>query len=319
MVKYIFITEGGRDVGLGHLYRMSGLIDALKKDEYILLADVDDLGESVIQTYNYKKIIKERIIRDAYSLLGGNVCVIIDSYSYSEQECSYLNSVNKRLIFMDDSFRINYPQGATVINYNAYAPDKLIVKYDSSCYLGANFFPLRKGFKEHTYSPSKNGIENILVMLGGSDSQDKSSNVGYYLASYFPQKQVHVVAPNSTYDLRNLHHYTGLDATNMGKLMAKCDIAIVTASTIAYELAYYGVPMILFGVRGNQRMNYEYFIANNLAFGAGRISAPHVFRMMMDRIAILEDPVKRSFITQKLCGLVDGRGVERLLAVIRGK
>lgn len=318
MTRYIFITEGSRDVGLGHLYRISGLIDSLKHEEYILLADVDELGESVIKPYNYVKMVKERVIMDAYTLLGGNVCVIIDSYSYTEQECSYLNSVNKRLIFLDDNFRINYPPNATVINYNSYAPEQLLVKYNSKHYLGPNFFPLRKGFKDWTYKPSEGGVENILLVLGGSDSQDKSSSVGYYLASYYPQKNIHVVAPNSTYTLRNLYHYTGLDASGMGELMVKCDVAIVTASTISYELAYYGVPMILFEVRGNQRQNYEYFIKHGLSYSAGRISGPYVYRTIMDRIARLEDPIMRSRITQKLRGVVDGKGVSRLMAIIRG-
>jgi spore coat polysaccharide biosynthesis predicted glycosyltransferase SpsG len=110
-----------------------------------------------------------------------------------------------------------------------------------------------------------------------------------------------------------------VDVQNMAPLMTRAHLALSAAGSTVWELAHLGVPALLVVVAENQRGNAEALhrlgVAHNL--GDATTLDGEVLESPLD--ALLEDPDRRTQMSRRGRELVDGRGVERVVAAILGE
>ena len=105
--------------------------------------------------------------------------------------------------------------------------------------------------------------------------------------------------------------------TNMCELMQQSDLAITGGGNTMFELACVGVPGIVlcgeeFEEETADRIE-KYGIVENLGFG-GRVSPERIY----ERVHLLmEDKSRRSEMSRRGQELIDGRGAERTVKLIK--
>lgn len=264
--KVYILTEGGHQVGYGHITRCSALYEELEERE----CDVNFVinGDKEVSSIlgNKKFVLKDWRDKDyLFNLLSENDYVIIDSYLADEEIYEYIADKVKKALYIDDNMRINYPKGI-VCNPSIYGkelsyPLKENIKY----LLGIDYVILRKEFINIPEKDIKDKIEDILITFGGSDITNMTPKVLEELRENYSQVNKHVIIGKgfsnieeikSISDEKTLFYYS-LDAEEMKTLMLKCDFAISAAGQTIYELLRVGIPFIPIQVADNQENNIK--------------------------------------------------------------
>lgn len=273
--KVYILTEGGHKVGYGHITRCTALYEELEKREcdvtFIINGD-----EEISSVLGEKKFaLKDWRDKDYLSnLLCEKDYVIIDSYLANEEIYEFIANKVKKSLYIDDNVRINYPKGI-ICNPSIYGkelnyPQKKDVKY----LLGIDYVILRKEFIDVPEKKFNNKIEDILITFGGSDITNMTPKILNELRKNYPQVNKHIIIGkgfNNLEEIKNIadgktFFYYNLNADEMKNLMLKCDFAISAAGQTSYELLNLKIPMILFEIVDNQKLNFNFFETNNISF-----------------------------------------------------
>ncbi len=106
------------------------------------------------------------------------------------------------------------------------------------------------------------------------------------------------------------------NASDMPDLMAWADIAVSAAGTTCWELAFMQVPALLLILAENQRPNAEELARMGAALNLGWHEDATPPSMAEALRGLLSDAEGRSSMARAGAGLVDGRGAERVAAVL---
>jgi spore coat polysaccharide biosynthesis predicted glycosyltransferase SpsG len=98
-------------------------------------------------------------------------------------------------------------------------------------------------------------------------------------------------------------------------LAADADLVVSAAGTSTWELLCLGVPTALMRVADNQRIGYDATVARGLTAGLGSVTtpAPDAIQVLHN---LLTDPAARTALAARGYGLIDGRGRERVAAML---
>lgn len=189
--------------------------------------------------------------------------------------------------------------------------------------LGPGYALLRRTFNEqlpHSGAPSANGQPCIFVGFGGSDPPNMTTRairalsalggcrLQVVLGAGNPHRaSVEAAAAGDT----NIEIH--VDPPDLAVLMARSDIAVTAASGMLWEVMSLGVPVLAIAIAENQRRNLEWLGAN----GGGALGWHEDVTG-----ASLVTSVRNALRDHEWCWaaaesgrkLVDGRGVERVLA-----
>jgi len=104
----------------------------------------------------------------------------------------------------------------------------------------------------------------------------------------------------------------------MDRLMAKADLAVSTAGSTVWELAYLGVPAVLGVVAENQRLGAAALAESGAAvvFDGTATSAVDELRQVLG--LVLRDQPRRSAIIEAAQRVVDGMGAARVVRTVIG-
>lgn len=251
------LTEGGSNIGLGHISRCSSLYQAFKERGYNpkFIVNTDefiDNQESVVSNW----------IEDNDFVENADI-IIMDSYLADKTLIDELASKVSLMVFLDDNKRITYPKGI-VVNGTVLASNlNYILKSGLSYLLGSEYIPLRKEFWQNKNIQIKDKIETILITLGGNDLRNLIPGILDLLSENFPDLNKKVIIGNSFSNKGEIEKAAddkteliyGPDASGMLNAMLSSDIAISASGQTLYELACTGVPTIAIGVIDNQVNN----------------------------------------------------------------
>ena len=148
MMDVLFITEGGRNKGCGHLIRCLSLCQAFEErgiqPEFVISGD-----DSARQILKDRKLRYFNWVKNFHQLvrMAINVDIIIlDSYIADQALYKSLADKVKCAVFFDDNRRMDYPQGI-VVNGSIYAREIDYPKSKTAIYLlGPDYALLRKAF-----------------------------------------------------------------------------------------------------------------------------------------------------------------------------
>ncbi len=103
------------------------------------------------------------------------------------------------------------------------------------------------------------------------------------------------------------------EAADVARLMAEADVAIGAAGVSSWERCCLGLPAVTLVVAENQRL-----LAHSLRSADAALAAASPEKAASEAAALLDDPHRRLAMTAAAAAVTDGRGVERVAAIILG-
>lgn len=301
-------TEAGTTYGYGHLTRCIAIAQALYtkkiKTHFIIRGDISQFSLLAGCTFE----ITEWNCFRSIEKIPVSFLSIIDSYYADEDLCRYIQEKSHVSVFIDDYNRIIYP-GGYVLNSGINAEHiRYPVCNNVEYLLGARFQPLRMEFWDTPQYQVNEGIENILMIFGGSDASNKTLQYYRLMRSFFPDKQFHVITGMSQQSRdsilaendRKTTLYRSLSTEDVMRVMVNADLAVSAAGQTIFELARIGVPTVGVVVAKNQEYNYNNWVKTGFLFHENEIS--RCFSYEQRRNA---SDIGRS--------IVDGKGVFRII------
>lgn len=266
-MKVFILTEGGRNIGFGHITRCTALYQAFEERGIIskFIANGDDSVIDLLYSKDYEIFDwideKERLLE----LIQNVDITIVDSYLADIEIYKTISECVKIPVYLDDNKRLDYPKGI-VVNGAIYAEElNYPVKKGVTYLLGSEYMPLRKEFWNVPEKEIKENIESVMITFGGDDVRNMTPGVLRLLKNNFPELIKNVVIGKGFKNIReieklkddktNLIYYPG--AEEMKNIMLESDIAISAAGQTFYELAVTGTPSIAVKIAENQSNNID--------------------------------------------------------------
>ncbi len=343
----VFRADGSAAIGLGHLFRCMALAEGLRKAgaRHLYLAtqelggsvrsQVEEVGLQVMEIGPQPDMAADlaATVEALWAVKTGHgrsPIVVTDLYGVDGPYLASLKREAHLLLSVDDLGQTEFPSDI-VVNQNVYAPE---LNYRSSTggatfLLGCQYVLLRPslwhGWRDRR-QPWAGGPLRVLITFGGSDPDNTTCQVLDFLGEVERelrlivvlgganpyQEQVQQRAANSRHPGEAL-----VDVRCMAEVMARADVAVTASGSTAYELAYMGVPMLLWPRADNQEPVATALIHQGLAVGFTRCDQPVIAEEFLAAFRELaEHPQRRAALSTRGQALVDGLGVERVVGTL---
>lgn len=306
-MKFIILTEGGKNIGFGHLSRCVALYQALNnfkaesEIEYFFKGDSE--AGAFLQKHDIEAVCYDWISDISKLVIKVNVedKIIIDSYLAPKSLYDELsNKAGGKILMIDDYNRIEYPAGI-VVNPSIYGEHLKYPKRKNVRYLlGKDYIILRKEFWEVPDKQINKKVKNILVTFGGMVESDLIDKIIHSLDSY----RFNFISVDAS---KRKH-----TAADMLRYMLDADICISGGGKTTYELARVGVPTIGICFAENQKRNLEYGDQAGYLKYAGNSNDKDLLDKIKNKYEelTLNERIKMSEIGRKN---IDGRGHTRII------
>ncbi len=271
MTKVLILTEGGQNIGFGHVTRMLAIYQTFEEKgiKPKILVKGDNSVKSMLKGADWEIFDWIEYLDELKSKFGNTDILLIDSYLAPKEIYEYLSRLAKVPAYYDDFGRIEYPCGV-VINGNIHA--ELINYPENPCVnylLGVRYLPMRKEFWGNIKKTIRKKVKNILITFGGEDLRNLTPKILKALVDNF-SKLTKIVVVGKGFSEKTIRECEYIadenskiiyypDAQTMKNLMLEADIAISAGGQTLYELARVGVPTIAIIVADNQEMQVKVF------------------------------------------------------------
>lgn len=320
--KIYFRADGHAKMGLGHVFRSLALanmlnddfecvfiiqqpLPALKKEILEICPSLLELPPELQGPEEARYLIKH--------FIKPNDIVVLDGYHFNTTYQKVLKENGVLLTCIDDihaypfvsDLVINHAPG---INKKSYS----IAPYTRLC-LGLDYALLRPPFlKAARQARTIEAIKNLFICIGGSDFNNITLKILQSLSHKMEQLQkVHIVI-GSAYQFQEtlnefatknrgteIHIHKNLSAAEMVSTMYDCQVAIVPASSILYEVVAIKMPVISGFFVDNQIEVYNGFQALEAIWGIGDLNTFNNYEEIIDFV-IHQDP-KEMILKQQAC------------------
>jgi len=326
IVKVVFLTEGGRDIGFGHVTRCLSLYQVFEarrhRPEFIIAGD--ESVKQILHRERYRILNWRSREKELKDILKKADTVVVDSYLAGLDKYNVISDTAPIPVFIDDNNRLNYPKGI-VVNWNIHASDLDYPKNNRITYLlGPQYISLRQAFLEVGEKKINHTVRDVMVTFGGDDSKNLTPRVLRYLSRSYPAMRKYVIIGRAfkniaeieaeTDDNTNLIHSP--DDTGMKEVMLKSDIAISSGGQTLYELARIGVPTVAVIVADNQRNNVSGWEKTNFIENAGLWTDRDIMVKIENKFKGILDIQRRTQSSEIGRGLVPGNGAEQIVRFI---
>jgi len=327
-MKVFLITEGGRDIGFGHVTRCLAIYEAFteKGIDAEIIVNSDDSLRSVLIDKRHRVINWLKEERRLLKSINNADIVIVDSYLAEVGFYKKISKVARIPAFLDDYKRLNYPRGV-VINVNIHAHDlNYPQKTNVSYLLGSRYVPLRKDFWNLPPKKIRKNIKVILVTFGGTDLRNMTLSLLDFLTKNFSHLFKNIVIGAGFKILKKIERLkdkkTNIiyspDGYKMKKLMLESDIAISGAGQTIYELARVGLATLAIAVAGNQLHDVKKWEETGFLEYLGWWQDDQILDRLLvslDKLNDFDSRFERLKIGRKL---VDGKGANRIVDFLIG-
>jgi spore coat polysaccharide biosynthesis predicted glycosyltransferase SpsG len=326
MQKVIILTEGGNNIGFGHLTRCLSLYQAFEKRGFIPEFRVagDDSIQGILANERY--YLSDWLNNPGYWLdkMEGEKVVIVDSYLAPLAVYEQISNAVDRPIFLDDNCRLNYPAGI-VINWSICAKDMDYPRKPNISYLlGPDYISLRKAFWKVPKKTIRKRVNSIFVTFGGDDSKNLTPRVVALLSENYPSVEKNVVIGSAFSCLGEIKRAadpkTNLiyspDDKLMKSLMLESDVAVSSGGQTIYELARVGLPAVVVAVADNQRRSVDAWQETGFIKNAGFWQDPDLGEKIIAAAQALEDENDRRFASDIGRASVPRNGADQIIDFI---
>lgn len=301
------LTEGGENIGFGHLSRCLALTQGIRKInkkakiEFIINQDIN--AAKFLRRQNLRPIsfnwLEKR--KKAVSLSRQADIVVIDSYLAPAAFYSEFGKGkhNPYVVAIDDYNRIKYDADIVITPSLSYGTI------------------LRKEFWELPKKKIKKNIMEILITFGGKDYGNFMDNFVRKLSKKFPYFSYHILSPKRNFswdrylEYLKIKVYSNLYGQDMRNLMLKCDVCISGGGQTLYELARCGVPTIGICFARNQMPNLEKWRGLGFLEFVGWYNSKNIVKKVTNSLNKIDFKTRRKM-SQIGRRCIDGRGAIRI-------
>lgn len=338
-MKLVVRTDANTKIGTGHVMRCVALAQAWKKQggqtTFISACESEGLRNRITDEGFELVPIKESYPDPAdfettrstiNDLPSTKPWVVLDGYHFDTDYQERIKNNGNRLLVIDDTAHLNHYFADIILNQNIVAERlNYSCEPETKFLLGTDYVLLRDEFL--VYKNWKRKIpevaKKILVTMGGGDLDNVTFKVLCALDQVdIDGLEIKVVVGASNPHLDSLERMVEdskykidllQNVSTMPDLMAWTDMAISTAGSTCWELAYFGLPAILIITSANQMMNLEIleqhgavtFVSNRMNISTNMISGK-IHQLIMDKEL-------RNKMSLKGKLLVDGIGSEKVV------
>lgn len=317
----VFRVDGNAQIGLGHVMRCLALSEMLAPTFDCRFA-IHAPTPNLLNLFQQKQVsvvsLRTADTDEFTAILTPADCVVLDGYQFDEAMQRAVKIACRKLIYIDDLL-IGHQVADVVINHTAgIAPTDYSAEPYTRFLLGPAYALVNPIFKASV--PKSAGTGPIFVNLGGADPSNSTHQVVTRLVATVPATQpIRVVLGGAnphrssftSFSQDRITLLTNLSVSAMADELDRCALAIVSCSTIAYEVATVGRPFIGILSADNQRRLARFFEEQKLAIGV--LPVP----LDPDRLALLVSQAEnRQGVSQQRLYL-DGQAAERYVAAFR--
>lgn len=319
----VFRTRGNHKQGMGDVMGSLAIADAYRdsspQDTIAFIVDNDKEAIDAVVAGAHKVEVVDNLDQEIARIKEINPeVIVVNMLENNIERLRYFKQNTRLLVTIDD------PSSAT-----RWADLKINTLYfTDDAITDPAYVALRKEFIQANKISKviKEKVETILVTQGGADTYGFIPKIIGALDGIKADCQIDVVIGpafkhhkelKETIDEGKRDFNIIYNATNMCQLMQRSDLAITGGGNTMFELACVGVPSIVicgeeFEEETADRME-KYGIVENLGFGA-RVSPEKIY----ERVRLLiDDKSRRAEMSRRGQELVDGRGAERVVKLIK--
>ncbi len=254
--------------------------------------------------------------------------IVVDGYHFSSQYQALIKRSGRCLLFIDDYGHAGKYYADFVLNQNIYASESLYSQREpyTRLLLGSSYVLLRQEFWPWRNWCRKipNTARKVLITLGGSDPDNVTMKVirslwhpqieGLEAVAVIGGSNSHIESIRSAAESSCIPLQLMQNTSGMPELMAGADMAISSASTTSWELAFMGLPALSIVLADNQVRVAEELAKAGMAVNLGwhdRLSEKDLGQAV---VSLSSDPVSRSCMADVGRHLVDGQGSMRVVS-----
>jgi UDP-2,4-diacetamido-2,4,6-trideoxy-beta-L-altropyranose hydrolase len=258
--------------------------------------------------------------------------IVVDGYQFDSAYQKSIHASGLFLLFIDDFGHADRYYADLVLNQNVYADLSFYPAHEPSTrfLLGTQYALLRKEFLD--WAGWKREIpgraRKILVTFGGSDPGNVTLEVlnGITILDLCELEVIVIVGganPNATLIEEAVRIFPQFrivrNAENMPELMAWADVAISAGGSTCWELAFMGLPAILYPIADNQTFITKKLIELHAAAGFPPGALPAAVDLGAFISAFLENRQWRQELSAMQKTLVDGTGAGNIVTIMSTK
>ena len=267
--RVIIFTEGGDNIGFGHITRCSALYEEIESRDIEVLfvifgKNIDDLlkGKRYLnKDWKDREFLKFFLKEDDY--------IIIDSYLADIETYKFISESTKKCLYIDDNNRISYPKGI-VLNPVLY--DEVVYKTENIVLQGKDYIILRKEFLETTTDTVEKNID-VLITLGGTDIRNLTPKLLQIIKRINSKLKIAVVIGKAFDNIEkiekekndNIEFYYNLNALEMKEIILKSRNIICGCGQSINELLYLKANFFPIVIADNQEKNAAFLYKNKIA------------------------------------------------------
>jgi UDP-2,4-diacetamido-2,4,6-trideoxy-beta-L-altropyranose hydrolase len=333
-------ADASSEIGTGHVMRCLALaqawIDAGGRAAFAcevvpanLLRRLDDEGIACRTMPGPRggALDAEACIAEAHRL--GADWVVVDGYHFDAAYHERLRQRGLQVAVIDDNGRLDRYTADLVLNQNLHADGIAYANQAAWTRLlcGSSYALLRRDFRQWR-GPARDypqKAQSLLVLLGGSDPNDATSRLLETVLAHTDLAVTTIIGPANPRAAAITQRFASRgdrltvlgNVGDVGSLMRGADIALSSAGTAVWELAFFGTPMVLGGI-----VSTEDILASRLARAGGCLYLGMFADRDGDAIAgevdrLARDRRLRTALGRKAAALIDGQGAARVVAALR--
>lgn len=262
--RIIIFTEGGDNIGFGHITRCSALYEEIESRNIEVLfvifgKNIDDLlkGKKYLnKDWKDKEFLKTFLKEDDY--------IIIDSYLADIEIYKFISGSTKKCLYIDDNNRISYPKG---IILNPVLYDDVVYKTENIVLQGKDYIILRKEFLETITDTVEKNID-VLITLGGTDIRNLTPKLLQIIKRINSKLKIAVVIGKAFDNIEkiekekndNIEFYYNLSALEMKEIILKSKNIICGCGQSLNEMLILQANFLPILIADNQKRNYNFLI-----------------------------------------------------------
>ena len=324
MQKVILRADGSSQIGMGHFMRTLALGEMLKDAFHCIYAT---RTPNEYQVKEMTSVCKEHIslpgddnhFQAFLSYLKGDEIVVLDNYFYTTAYQQEIRKKGCKLVCIDDIHE-HYFSADVIINHNP-AIRESDYQRDSSAklFLGSDYALLRSAFLEKAAAgTAMRPLSEIMILIGGADPLDITRKAALACLGNSSVQTLHIITGNSyahpldwTKDDSRIRFYRNLSTHDLIEVMKSSGLAIVPASTVAFETLCIGMKVACGYFVPNQESFYHYLANNRFVYGLGDLTSGTI------NISSIFSSIENKSFTFTGRKLVDGRQKERFLSIFK--
>lgn len=284
MKQILFRADGSAQTGMGHIMRSLALADMLAEpagdpsgngfQRRFAVKEPSDATRKLLAKHNIPLIaLASNDVAELLTHVTADDVVVLDGYQYDETFQRTVRERAHKLVFIDDLMD-GHQVADVVINH---AGDVTPADYQTEPYtrllLGAPYALVNQAFTQK--AQAKDGENKAFVNMGGADPHNVSRTVASLLLEQNPNLRVTIALgsanphADSFADLprERLSLLHNLSAKQMARAIGGSGLCIVSASTIAYEVATVSRPLVVIQTADNQKRMISFMRDRHLALG----------------------------------------------------